>query len=177
MAGFAAGAETEFFELGQNQRGEVVVEDRGLDVIGPQARILPKLPGTNAHLEDVRNFFPVIALHHLLIFGASLGRGSDHCRGILHIASALEGRDDEGLSPIALLAAVEQVQRLHDPAAFLVLLQGDGPLVEVGLGVVGCVFSIGDRDAPEILAGGAVIVHIALSEHGYPGRGSEQAEG
>src|SRR5690606_26245688 len=73
------------------------------------------------------------------------------------------------------LAAVEQVQRLGDPAGILVVVEGDRLAVEEGVGVDGGVLAVGDGDAAEVRAGGAVDVHVAAGDHGHLGGGSAQA--
>ena len=68
------------------------------------------------------------------------------------------------------------MQRVHDPAAVLVVFERDRPLIEVGLGI-GCrVLAVGDRDATEVFAGCAVFVHVARGEHRDPRRRCQQTE-
>jgi hypothetical protein len=50
VLGLAARAEAELLELRQHEGREVVVEDRGLDVGGRQAALLPQLARHQAHL-------------------------------------------------------------------------------------------------------------------------------
>ena len=113
----------------------------------------------------------------MLILGASLG-GPGYYHGCVgEVAGAFERGHHKCLAAIGLLAAVEQVQGFDNPAALLVIFEGDGLPVEVGLGVVGCVLPIRNGDAPEIFTGGAKFVHVALGEHGHPGGGGEQTKG
>ena len=72
------------------------------------------------------------------------------------------------MGAIGLLAAVEEVEGFDDPPAVLVVFQGDGLLVEPGLGVGRCVLSVGNGDPAEVLRGGTAHVHVASSCHGHP---------
>ena len=89
------------------------------------------------------------------------------------VAGPLERRHDQGLAAVGLLAAVEQVQRLDDPAAGLVLLERDRLLVEPGLGVGRRVPAVGHGHPAQVLAGRSGGVEIALRRHGHP-RGRRQ---
>ncbi len=93
-----------------------------------------------------------------------LGGRTDHGRGLREVPGALERGDDERLSPVGLLAAVEQVERLDDPARRLVVLERDRLAVEPGRGIVGRVPPIRDGDAAEVLARRAGGVQVALGD-------------
>src|SRR5205807_10006587 len=103
------------------------------------------------------------SLHDALpIFLArALRRRVDDGRRVGQVARPLERRDDDRLSAVALLTAVEQVERLDDPARLLVLLERDRLLVEPRLRVRGRVLAVGNGHAPEVLARRAVLVHVA----------------
>ncbi len=172
----ALAAEAELLELAQHERGEVVIENRGLDVVGTDAGLLVELAGDQAHLGDPGDRVPVVGRHHLLVLARALRGADDDRRRLLQVPGPLQGRHDQGLASVALLAAVEQVQRLDDPPAVLVVLQRDRLLVEESLGVVGRVVAVGHRHPAEVLAGGAGLVHVAPAEHGHPLGRCEQAE-
>ncbi len=98
------------------------------------------------------------------------------CWSRFEVGGPLDARDQQRLAPVALLAAVEQVERLGDPPALLVLLERDRPLVEERLRVGGCVPAVGHRHPPEVLRRGAVLVHVAGGEHRHPLRRRHQPE-
>jgi len=177
VLGLAAPAEAELLELHQHEGREVVVEDGGLDVAGADPRRLVELARHQAHLGQARDVLSVVARHHLLVVAGALGGGPDHGGELAQAARPLEARHHHRHRAVALLAAVQQAQRLLDPAGILVLLQGDGLPVEPGRGVRGRVPAVRHRDVAEGLAGGAELVEVALGEHGHPGGGRQQAEG
>src|ERR1035441_1461962 len=73
--------------------------------------------------------------------------------------------DNNGDRAVALLTAIEQPQRLDDPAGCLVVRERDRPLVEPGGRVGRSVPAVRDRDHAEVLAGRTVGVHVALGHH------------
>ena len=94
---------------------------------------------------------------------------------VRQVAGPLERGHDQRLAAVGLLAAVEQVQRLDDPAAGLMLLERDRLLVEPGLGVGRRVLAVGHGHPAQVLAGGAGHVQVALGRHGHPRGRGEQA--
>ncbi len=176
VLGLALRAEPELLELGQHERREVVVDRRRLDVVGAEPGRLPQLAGHDAHLGDAGDVVAVVAAHHVLILGHTLGGGGDDGRLLGQICGALGGGDQQGLAAVGLLAAVEQVQRLDDPARFLMVFEGDGLVVEERLGIGGGVLAVGDGHTTEVLRGRAGLVHVAGREHRHPLRRGQQAE-
>src|SRR5262249_16126216 len=80
LLGLAARTEPELLELREHQRREVVVDDRGLDVVGAQTSRVPQLTSGEAHLGQPRDRVPVVARHHVLLVAGALGRGVDDRR-------------------------------------------------------------------------------------------------
>ena len=76
----AAPAEAELLELRQHERREVVVDDRGLHVVGPEAGGVPELARDQAHLGEAADRVAVVARHHLLVGRRALGRARARSR-------------------------------------------------------------------------------------------------
>ena len=176
VLGFAAFTESELLYLRQYQRREVVVKDRGLDVGRAQAALLPELPRTERHLGNAGDRRPKERAHHVLILGCALRRGGDYRRRSLEVASPFERGNEQRLTTIGFLTAVEQMQGFDDPTRVLMIVEGDRPLVEVCSGVGASMLAIGDGDAAEVERRRAVFVHVAGREHGHPRRRCQQAE-
>src|SRR5690606_13780012 len=132
---------------GQHQRGEVVVEHGGVDVGRAEPALRVHLTADQAHLRDAGDLGAVVAGHHVLVVAGTLGGGEDQRGRVRQVAGPFGGDDDQRLPAVALLAAVEQAQRLGDPAGGLVVGEGDGPPVEPGGGVGGGVLAVDDGDA------------------------------
>src|SRR4051812_20876153 len=146
----ARAAEAELLQLSQDERREVVVEHCGRDVAGAQAGGLPDLPCAGAHLRQSDDRLAEERPHHLLVVRHPLRRRLDDDRRLRQVARSFGRRDQDGLTAVGLLAAVEQVQRLHDPARALVVLQRDRLLVEVRGRVGRCMLAVGDSDPAEV---------------------------
>src|SRR6266511_651929 len=112
---FAALAEPELLELREHQRREVVVDDGGLDVVGTEPGRVPQLPGNEPHLGQSRDRVAVVARHHVLVLARALRGCVDQDGRVRQVVRPLGRGDDQRLGAVALLAAVEQVQRLDDP--------------------------------------------------------------
>ena len=69
-------------------------------------------------------------------------------------------------------AAVVAAQGRGDQARFAVLLQGEG-FAQLGIRVQGPVLAAGHSDGTELVAGGAVLAHVAPRNHGVTRRGAE----
>ena len=52
ILGLSPAAESQFLELNQRERGEVVVEDRGLNIPRPQLSLRPELLAHQAHFRQ-----------------------------------------------------------------------------------------------------------------------------
>jgi hypothetical protein len=78
----AAAAEAEGLELHEDVGGEVVIEDRGLDVTRCEARHGVEFPGDQLHLGQGHDLVAVEARGHLLASGCSLGSGSEYGWGL-----------------------------------------------------------------------------------------------
>src|SRR5260221_2772860 len=70
-----ARAETQLFELHQNIRREVVIQDRCPDVVRSSSGLPPQLPRDHAHLRQPGHLVAVVAGHGELAWPAALGRG------------------------------------------------------------------------------------------------------
>ena len=151
----------------------MVVEDRGLDVCGRQAALLPQLSAHQAHLRQPE-LLAVVRVHGELIGPCGLSSRFDGHRAVLEVFGPLRCGDHDGDTTVGLLAAVEQPQRFGDPSRVLVVLDGDRLTVEVRLRVVRGVLAVGDRHGTEICAGGAVFVHVALRDHRHRRRRGAQ---
>ena len=92
VLGLALAAEAELLELVEDVRGEVVVEDRGLDVGRGEARGLPELTGHRGHLAQAGQVVVVVRGHHLLAGAGPLGRGLDDHRRRREVARPGRGR-------------------------------------------------------------------------------------
>ena len=172
----AAPAEAELLELRQHERREVVVDDCGVDVRGAAAGLRPELPRDQPHLGECTDVVAVVARHHLLVGAGALRGARDDRRRACQVGRALRTGHHHRDRAVALLAAVEQPQRVDDPARRLVLVEGDRPLVEVRGGVGGRVLAEGDRHPAEVRTGGAVLVHVAPRRHCHPGGRRRQPE-
>ena len=76
------------------------------------------------------------------------------------IARALGRGDDEGGRIVGLETAVEEMQRLHDPARVEHVVDGD-PLLLKRLRVLGGVLAVGDAHVRDLRGRRAVLVHVA----------------
>src|SRR5262249_56676656 len=142
--GLAARAEAELLELYQHEGREVVVEDRGADVARPEARHLRQLPGYDARLRQADDGAAGVAGHRVLVWAAALRGGGDERRRLPEIPGALGRHDDDRDGAVALLATVEQVQRLDDPARRLMVGERDRLAVEPRRGIGGGMPAGGD---------------------------------
>jgi hypothetical protein len=151
VLGLALAAEPQFLQLDQRERGEVVIQDRGLNAGRLQARLRPQLPADQTHLGQA----PARPLR---------GRRDDD-RAVLEVPGPLRRRHHQRDTAVGLLTAVQQPQRLSDPPRILVVLNGDRLLVEVGLRVVGGVLAVGDRNRTEVLTRRPGQLHVAFGDH------------
>ena len=173
----AAPAEAQLLELREHERGEVVVEERRLDVGWLETRIAPELFGDHTHLGQPGDVLAVVARHHLALGRRALHGGGDHRRRLAKVACALGAGDDDRDAAVALLAAVEQPQHgFDDPSRVLVVLDRDRPLVEPSVRIARRVGAVDDRDPAEVLVGDAVGRHVALGVQCHPRRGRQQPE-
>src|SRR5690606_5850799 len=96
---------------------------------------------------------------------------------LLRAAGDIGGGDDEGAAAVADHAAFEQVEGVGDDAGFEHIVDGDlvdADELEVGhgfdgLGIAHGVLAGGDGDLGELFHGGAVLVHVAVLDHGVVG--------
>ena len=170
VLGLAARAETELLELLQHEGREVVVDHRGLDVGGRQAALLPELARDQPHLWQARDVVAVQRGHDLLAVADALRCSLDDHGFAFQVARALHRGDHHRHRTVAFLAAIQQAQRLADPARGLVIGQRDGLAMEEGGRVGGGEVTHRHADTAEVLAGGAVAVHVTLGEHADPRR-------
>src|SRR5690606_10335342 len=102
----------------------------------------------------------------VLVVRHSLCGGRDQHWLMRRVRGSFDAAHDERDAAVALLAAVEKVERLDDPRRRLMFLQRDRTLVEPGRGVRSRVLAIDNADTAEILACRPILMHVALSEHG-----------
>ena len=93
-------------------------------------------------------------------------------RRLRHLLRLVGRTDDHGHGPIRDEAAVQQVQRCHDPAGSVVLLEREG-ILHLRVRVHGRPGALGDGDRAELVLGRAVERHVAP---GGQGVGSVRAE-
>jgi hypothetical protein len=167
VARLTSAAEAQFFQLHEHIRGEVVVQDRGADVLRADAGLAPELARDHAHLRQRAHVVAVIAGHRELVGTRALRGGLDHRRAVRQVTGPFLAGDHDRHRPVAFLTAVEQVQRLDDPAGLLVLGQRDRLAVEPGVRVRRGVLPVRDRHPAEVLAGRARLVHVPAGRHGH----------
>ena len=102
---------------------------------------------SDLHLGQAGDVVAVEARHRPLVGTRTLGGGSHDGGRVGQVPCPLGARDDEGLGAVALLAAVEQAQRLDDEPARLVVRERDRLLVEPRRGIGRRVAAVGDGDA------------------------------
>ena len=104
---------------------------------GPSPLCRQSCRATSAHLGQTGDRVAVVAGHHLLVVARALRGGA---RSPPAAGARSRARSGEVTTiadaAVALLAAVEQAQRLDDPARALVLLERDRLAVEPRLGLV-----------------------------------------
>ena len=111
----------------------------------------------------------------MLILATALSGALDDDGLVGQILCALGRDDDQCLATVGFLAAVEQVQRLGDPARVLMVLERDRTLVEPSSRVVGGMLARHHCNSSEVLTRRTVLVHVAAGEHGDPLSGSRQS--
>src|SRR6185437_2635082 len=177
VLGLTPSAESELLELGEHERREMVVDERGLNVVGLESRVAPELFGHHTHLRQTGDVLAVVAGHHLAVEGGALGGGGNDRGGLLEVAGAFGAGDDQRDTAVALLAAIQQPQNgFDDPPRILVIFQCYRTLVEPRVGVGGGVVPVDDGDPAEVLVGHPIGRHVALRVQRDPRRGGEQSE-
>jgi len=97
-------------------------------------------------------------------------------RLLLEVLGAVLGGEDERDRTVGDEAAVEAVVGLDDPGGVLVVLDGDRSAVHLGRRVEAGPLALRDRDRTELLAGGAVLRHVAGRHPGVVAGGPEVAQ-
>ncbi len=115
--------------------------------------------------------------HHFLIGARALRDAANRRGGLAAIARAVGRGHDAGAAAVGLLAAIVETQRLDDQPRRLVLGDRERLAVEERPRIAHRVLARRHRDPPEVEAGDAVLVHVALGEHRHPARGRHEAEG
>ena len=155
----------------QDGVGVAVVELADVDILGSDAgHLVGGLAGDGRTGGRADFDFGVgevagVALSHAPDVG---GRG-------LEVAGAFCRRHDRADGAVGDEAAVEQVERFHDPAGVVVVLERQG-LAHGGVGVVDGVASLGDGDAAEVVVGDAEALHVASGGERVGGVGAVEAE-
>ena len=115
----------------------------------------PQLAGDHPHLGQPGEVVAVEAGHLLLARPAPCAAAAIDGGRVPQVAGPLDAGDDERLAAVRLLAAVQQPQRLDDPARGRVVGEGDRLAVEPRGRVGRRVLAVGDRDLAEGLAASA----------------------
>ena len=122
LVDFVRIAEAVLHQAHHHAAGEVLVALADVHVAGLDAghRVQPL-----RHRLEVRRAVVggVVRRGRLAVVGA-LRRGQQICGLLLKVAGPLGGRQHERGGAVVLQAAVEQVERLHDPARVVVVLSG-----------------------------------------------------
>src|SRR5581483_2357384 len=155
----AAFAESQLLERHKNQRREMIVDEANIDVAVGHSGAFEQLVGDDGGLRPRI----VEELDHRL--GVSIGgaeRPAHDVGGLLpEVAGSFGAGDDDGGTAVGLEAAIMKPQRVGNHPRSLMLLDGErAPAhdrVWVGLRMgPAC-----DGDRPEMLAFGAVEMHVA----------------
>src|SRR5437868_4845435 len=134
---------------------EVVVELGDFDVLGADAGTLES---TSQGFLLVRHVPPVFALQVLGGVGLTHA-GDDHGR-LPKVSRSLAARDDYAHAAIAYETAIEEVERLDNPARVLMILNGNG-LAHDSVGIQASVAPAGDRHLAQLAAGGPIQRHVS----------------
>lgn len=172
----AAPAEAVALQGERDERGEGVVDLGDVDVLGAEVGLFPEVSGGGPGGSGERVVVPVVD-HAVVLGGQALGGGVHVHRFLAAVARPLGGDDDAGQRPVGLQAVVEEAEGFADPAGGHVHLAGHRALVHDRGGVLVGAVAAGERDVEEVVAGGAVLVHVAAGEHADLVGGAEQPEG
>ena len=80
-------AEAERLELVEDDRAEVLVEHRHVDVVGPEPRSLPELAAEELRFGEHREIGVVVVVHHAPVAEMRVGRGLDAHRRLRKVAA------------------------------------------------------------------------------------------
>ena len=101
-----------------------------------------------------------LAAGALVVAGPGLAEAEQVDRRLAQVARALGRGDDHGDGAVGDQAAVEQVQRLDDPARRVVVVEGHRLAVHLRVRVQLRPRALADRDRPELVVRRAVEVHV-----------------
>ena len=104
--------------------------------------------------------------HHLVLGVEALPVGVDQRRRLAQVGGTLGRGDHAGHGAVGLEAVVEQAQGLGDPAGGHVVVARHRLGVHLGRRVAVGVLAEGDGDVGQVVAGGAVLVHVPAGQHG-----------
>ena len=156
-AAFALRAEAVVLERDEDGVRVAVVELEHVDVVerdaGHAQRELAGAPGAGV---DGR-----LAPGALVVAGSGLAEAEQVHRRLAQVARALGRGDDDGDGAVRDQAAVEQVQRLDDPARRVVVVERHRPAVHLRVRVQLRPRALADRDRAELIVRRAVEVHVA----------------
>lgn len=144
-------------------------EDAHVDVVGrPETRAPPQLTSHHSHLRAPSGRPGKLVIASWL--RPALGRSHDHRRRPAQVAGALDGGDDEA-GAVGLMAAVEEAERLNDPAGGGVVLRVIGLPWKYAAGLrAACRRSATWRKA----SASPVRVEVALGSHWRPRKAVKQ---
>lgn len=97
-------------------------------------------------------------------------------RRLRQVAGTLGGGDDDGSTAVGDKAAVEQMQRIGDPARGLMIREGDR-VAHLSQGIHRGPVALGDCDRAELLTGGAVGLHVPPCRKGIERVGVRDSAG
>ncbi len=134
------------------------------------------MPGGGPGGPGERVVVPVVD-HAVMLGGQSLGGGVDVDGPPGAVPGPLRAHHHTRQRAVGLQAVVVEAQGLADPAGGHVHLAGQGAVVHHGRRVLVGAVAAGEGDVEEVVAGGAVLVHVAAGEHGYLVDRAEQSVG
>ena len=159
---FALFAEPVVLDGHHHQGREVLVKLRHVHVFWPNSGHSP---------EGVRESV-VVGVDHAAVHragavakAAALGGGHEVSWRLFHVPGPLGRCQNHSGGAVSLLAAVEQMERLGDPAGGVVRLHRQRPAVHDGAGVCLCVLVGCQRYCAKLVLGRSIIVHVALGLH------------
>ena len=176
LGAFAALAEAVALEGERNEGTEGVVDLGHLDVFRTEVGVAPQHLAARPRRSHER-IVAVVVGHHLVLRIDALPEGVNEGRGLAQVLRSLGRRDDARHRAVGLQAVVEQTEGLGDPASRHVVVACHRLGVHLRRRVAVGVLAEGDGHVRQVLARGAVGVHVPASEHGDLVDGANEAPG